>query len=572
MVIEQSCFTFIKIDYNYNMLLFLAISKLFAGIGFFMLGMNFVEDALRKLAGRSFKIFLRKQTNNKLKAIVGGAIVTGVLQSSSIVNLMVLAFVGAGVITMQNALAVILGANIGTTLDSWVVASVGFGFNIEVFSFPLVGIAGIAMALLSKNEKAYHWSKFLFGFGVLFIGLDFMKVSFAGMVQHFDFSTIQHYPAIVFVVVGFAITSIIQSSSAAVAITLSALHVNAITLYSATAIVLGSEVGTTIKLLLASIHGVPAKKRVALGNMIYNSLLIVAVLLALQPINYLLTEIIQFKDQLLALVFFQSFINILGVIIFFPFLNLFEKFLHNRFTEDQSGARYIKLVPAGEGDLALEALDKEAKRFIWYTLDFHLHAFDIKISHPNILAEKHFHEKPFSTKYDVLKLLHGEIHSYYITINKELLNVKELERAEQIISTVRNCMFSAKSVKDSLGDIDQLKNSSSTVKFEVYQNTQHEVEELNNMFVDCLVRTSHEALFEDIVKLYNRVQQGYNEGLNKLYLKKANHELTEVDISTLINFNRELFTSYKAMIWALKDFLLETDQAKYFEELPGFIR
>jgi phosphate:Na+ symporter len=172
----------------------------------------------------------------------------------------------------------------------------------------------------------------------------------------------------------------------------------------------------------------------------------------------------------------------------------------------------------------------------------------------------------------VLKLLHGEIHSYYITINKELLDVKELERAEQIISTVRNCMFSAKSVNDSLSDIDQLKNSSSTVKFEVYQTTQREIEELNNMFVDCLVRTSHEALFEDIVKLYNRVQQGYNAGLNKLYLQKANHELTEVDISTLINFNRELFTSYKAMVWALKDYLLETDQAKYFEELPGFIR
>jgi phosphate:Na+ symporter len=554
------------------MLFFLAISKLLAGIGFFLLGMNFVEDALRKLAGRSFKIFLRKQTNNKFKAIAGGAIVTGVLQSSSIVNLMVLAFVGAGVITMQNALAVILGANIGTTLDSWVVASVGFAFNIEFFSLPLVGIAGIAMALLTKSGKAYHWSKFLFGFGALFIGLDFMKVSFSDMVHHFDFSSIQHYPAIMFVIIGFVITSIIQSSSAAVAITLSALHVNAISLYLATAIVLGSEVGTTIKLLLASLQGVPAKKRVALGNMIYNSMLITIVFLALQPINYLLTEIIQFKDQLLALVFFQSFINILGVIIFFPFLNLFEKFLLDRFTDDQSGARYIKLVPAGEGDLALEALDKEAKRFIWHTLDFHLHAFDNKIGHPNITVEKYVHEKPFAAKYDALKLLHGEIHSYFISVNKELLDVKELERAEQIISAVRNCMFSAKSVKDSLGDIDQLRNSSSTTKFEVYQHTQREVEELNNLFVDCLARTSHETLFEDIVALYNRIQQGYTAGLNELYLQKANHELTEVDISTLINFNRELFTSYKALVWALKDYLLEAEQAKYFAELPGFIR
>ena len=109
--------------------LFLAVSKMLAGIGFFILGMNFVETALRRLAGRSFKIFLRNHTSNKLKSILGGAIVTGVLQSSSVVNLMVLAFVGAGVLTMRNALAIILGANIGTTLDSWVVALVGFSFS-----------------------------------------------------------------------------------------------------------------------------------------------------------------------------------------------------------------------------------------------------------------------------------------------------------------------------------------------------------------------------------------------------------------------------------------------------------
>ena len=137
------------------MLYFLAISKMLAGVGIFLLGMSFLEDALRKLAGRSFKLFLRNQTTNKFKAIAGGAIVTGVLQSSSVVNLMVLAFVGAGVITMQNALAVILGSNIGTTLTSWLVASLGFAFNIELFSLPIVGIAGLAMALIRSNNRAY---------------------------------------------------------------------------------------------------------------------------------------------------------------------------------------------------------------------------------------------------------------------------------------------------------------------------------------------------------------------------------------------------------------------------------
>src|SRR5688572_24385198 len=119
------------------------IWKSLAGVAIFLLGMKFLEDSLRQLAGRPFKLFLKKQTSNKLKAIGGGAIVTGLLQSSSVVGLMVLAFVGAGVITMQNALAIFLGANLGTTINSWIVALLGFKFNIESFALPITAVAGI---------------------------------------------------------------------------------------------------------------------------------------------------------------------------------------------------------------------------------------------------------------------------------------------------------------------------------------------------------------------------------------------------------------------------------------------
>src|SRR5690242_9293896 len=104
------------------------IWKSLAGIAIFLLGMNFLEEGITHLAGRSFKVFLKNQTKNNLKAIVGGAIVTGVLQSSSVVNLLVLAFVGTGVIKMKNALGLILGANLGSTLTSWIIVIVGFSF------------------------------------------------------------------------------------------------------------------------------------------------------------------------------------------------------------------------------------------------------------------------------------------------------------------------------------------------------------------------------------------------------------------------------------------------------------
>ncbi|HCM75531.1 MAG TPA: sodium:phosphate symporter, partial [Cytophagales bacterium] len=232
---------------------FYELSLMGAGIGLFLLGTNFLEEALSKLAGRSFKVFLKTQTNNKLKAVASGAIVTAVLQSSSVVSLMVLAFVGSGVLAMQNALSVILGANIGTTLTSWIVATLGFKINIESIAYPLVGVFGIAMALFQKEGKGYQWSKFFVGFGLLFVGLSFMKSGFEVVAQEFDFSVLDDYPLIIFVLVGFVLTSLIQSSSATVAITLTALNSDAVTLLAAMAIVLGSEVGTTIKLLIASV-------------------------------------------------------------------------------------------------------------------------------------------------------------------------------------------------------------------------------------------------------------------------------------------------------------------------------
>jgi phosphate:Na+ symporter len=271
-------------------------------------------------------------------------------------------------------------------------------------------------------------------------------------------------------------------------------------------------------------------------------------------------------------VFFQSFINVLGVLAFLPFLKIFENFLQQRFRDDEVGSYYIRLVSPSEGDLALDAMDKEIKRFLGCTVDLHLHAFNISDGHTPSTEIETFHKKGFSEKYEYLKLLHGEIHSYYIAMNKDLLDSNERERAEQLISAVRNSMFSAKSIKDSFADIEQLKNSSSSTKFAVYQRTQLEVKEFSGLVMKHLSSEKSTSLYEEIITLYNRIQQGYQSELNKLYRQELNQQLTEVDISTLINFNREFFASYKALVWAVKEYVLEKESADYFEELPGFIR
>jgi phosphate:Na+ symporter len=292
-------------------------------------------------------------------------------------------------------------------------------------------------------------------------------------------------------------------------------------------------------------------------------------MLALDPLHTLLSRM---ENPLVALVTFHSFISFSGIVLFLPFINLAEKLLLRVYTDSPVGSRYLKGVPPGEGDLALEALEKETRRYLLFTLDFHCHAFGIAKTHDPREYDVHFHNKTFHEKYDYLKLLHGEILNYFMGMDKITLSPAERERAEQIISAVRNSMFSAKSTKDSHPDIEQLENSSSTAKYQYYLDTRRRVQEFDKALTGLLTASSPPSLFEDIVTLYHQVQQGYSEELKKLYRLEAGHQFSEVDISTLINFNREFFACYKAMVWAIKDYRLEKSQASYFAELPGFIR
>src|SRR6187402_1463660 len=382
------------------------IWKMLAGVAIFLLGIKLLEESLQEIAGRRFKLFLKRQTENKIKAIAGGAVVTAVLQSSSVVSLMVLAFVGAGIIHMQNALAIILGANLGTTVSNWIVALVGFKVNIENIALPVTGLAGLGYVIFNKSSSLYNWSRFLFGFSFLFVGLGYIRSGIEEIVNQVDLTQYENSPVIVFVLVGFIITTIIQSSSATMALTLSALFAGGINLYDSMAITLGSEVGTTIKLFIASIKGTAVKKRVALGNFLINIITVSFVLLFLSPVNRLITEVIGIKDDLIALVFFQSLINIFGIFLFYPLLNVLGRFLENRFRSTDDETMFIHKVDIKEPSTALDGLEKETGHFIEVVCIYALACFEISVKkQPATKLNKKYLDNNILKKYDYIKFL-----------------------------------------------------------------------------------------------------------------------------------------------------------------------
>lgn len=354
------------------------ILKLSAGVGLFLFAMYLVEESLKNLSGRSFKLFLQRITKNNLGAVAGGTIVTGILQSSSMVSLMVLAFVGAGVFTMKNAMAVILGANLGTTIASWLVATLGFKTDIEVIAYPAVCLGGFLLIVLGNQKRLKYLSFFLLGFGLMFIGLSFMKTAMEAQVQHFDFSQYASMPLIVFVFIGFLITLVVQSSSVTMALTLSALHAGAIGFPMAAAIVLGGETGTIIKIVISAIGGNASKKRVALGNLLFNIFITAIAFVLLKPILLLITDIMKIKDPLLGLVAFSTLINLLAIVVFLPVLDSFTKFLERFFKNtDGSVAVFIKHASIEEPETALDLFQRETKYFIHNSMLYNLELFGI---------------------------------------------------------------------------------------------------------------------------------------------------------------------------------------------------
>ena len=552
------------------------IFKLAAGVGLFLFAMYLLEESLKNLSGRNFKLFLQRTTKNRVGAVAGGAVVTGVLQSSSMVSLMVLAFVGAGVFTMKNAMAIILGANLGTTLDSWLVATLGFKVDIEVAAYPVVFIGGMLLILFGNRKNIKYISYFLFGFGLLFIGLAFMKTALEEQVKTFDFSQYAEMPLAIFLLIGFIITSLVQSSSVTMALTLSALHAGAIGFAPAAAIVLGSETGTTIKILVGSIGGIAAKKRVALGNFFFNVFLTVFAFFLLKPILLLITDIFKIKDPLIGLVTFSTLVNLVSISIFLPFLNPFARLLEKFFKDtDASALAFIGHADIKEPETAMDLFRRETEYFIHNSILFNLALFDIDIKllceHPDfrpINVKRKFFSKSPEEKYEFLKHLQGELQAFYLSLRTKVQD-EQYAQLNQLISSVRSCMHSVKSMKDVAGNITNLSRSSKNIKFNFFTHHKKGTEDLYQQ-LNALMEQKIKADFQKLQSIYAVIQDNYSSSLNNFYKEAQNAPIEDLDITTALNFNRELFTSNKAMLMAVKDFLLKEKEANDFNEIPVY--
>lgn len=259
---------------NYSLLDLLG---LIGAVGLFLYGMKVMSEGLQKAAGDRLRNILGAMTRNRATGTLTGFFITALIQSSSASTVMVVSFVNAGLMTLSQSMAVIMGANVGTTFTAWIIALFGFKVDIAAFALPLIGVS--VPLLFSKKSRTKSIGEFGIGFAFLFMGLSLISKYVPDLQQNPEmFEFLQRYTSmgfgsvLIFCLVGLVVTMIIQSSAATFAITLIMCSKGWITFDLACALVLGSNIGTTITPLLASLSGNVAAKRTAMGHLLFNLL------------------------------------------------------------------------------------------------------------------------------------------------------------------------------------------------------------------------------------------------------------------------------------------------------------
>ncbi|WP_372610762.1 Na/Pi cotransporter family protein [Aquicoccus sp.] len=308
------------------------------GVGLFLLGMTMLTEGMQALAGQSMRRLLRRFTRTPLRGVAAGAVVTAALQSSSAVTVMVIGFVGAGLLTFAQGLGVVFGANIGTTLTGWLVASLGFRLDLDMLALPLVFMGG--MMRLFGGARVRHGGGALAGFALLFLGLGLMQAGMAGLGE---VVTPERFPGDTalgraqLLLIGVVVTVVTQSSSAGVATALVALDAGAIGFGQAAVMVIGMNIGTTFTALLATLGGTVAARQTGLAHLLFNLLTGGLAFMLLIPFAPLAEAWIAEGGRdaaRLSLVIFHTVFNIVGVaailIVLGPFMALVRTVLRER--------------------------------------------------------------------------------------------------------------------------------------------------------------------------------------------------------------------------------------------------
>jgi phosphate:Na+ symporter len=547
---------------------------LIAGVALFLFAMAQLETGLKALGGRRLALYLKRQTGLRVNAVIGGIVSTALLQSSSVVGLVALAFTGAGLLTLTAALGIVFGSNLGTTLTGWIVATIGFKLEIFELSLPLIGIGGLMFVFARRRWVEY--GRAILGLGLLLMGLQLMKSSVASVEQLIDINDLAGLAAWQYLLFGTLIAAVIQSSSATMMITLAALYAGIIDLPNAAAVAIGADLGTTTTVIIGAIKGSAVKHQVAAGHVIFNVVTDLTAFALRLPLLALIAWL-GIADPLYALVAFHSLFNLLGLCLFVPFTDNFARLLQQLFPkQDQQEARYLYDVQSGVSGAAVDASERETSQLIARALQLQMDVFDPPLlppaGHPpvpHLRGIKELRQMSFEELYRATKTLEGELLEFAIQLQAGTLESSESARLSQLLHAAREAVQSAKAVKDIRHNLAELTEAGAAGQ-NGFANT---VRGLMQNFLQAVYGLRQQGAetisFEDLAAAMKRVGKRHDAFHEQIYADVRQDLIDESEVSSLLNVNRELLTANRALLMALGSYYLDPLQQEDLEHVTA---
>ena len=529
-----------------------------AGLGLFLLGMRQIEQALRRLVGHRIRRFLRAHTSHPLQAIGSGIVTTALLQSSSLIGLLTLAMVGAQVVALSNALGVVIGANLGTTLTGWIVATIGFKLNLASLATPLIAIGAIGLVISDDKPSRSAWFRLVTALGLLLFGLEFMKSSVAADQIALTENRSGHGNPWLFLALGVVVTAVIQSSSAAMMITLAALHAGAISLLDGAAFVIGADLGTTSTVLLGTVKGSADKRRVGLAHLLFNLITDALAFFVLLPALPYLVNHWNLTEPLYVLVGFHSVFNLVGIGLFYPLLPAFSRWLERRFVKQPRRlAASLNESVLADSESALAAMDNEVA-----------HLAQSVLSHSRqVLAPAETignHER--NQLYYQIKTREAELIAFTLQLQRNPLSQQQSQRLQALQTGARELAHAAKSMKDCSHNLREMHESLDSTRRTLHQQIVNLIRPIHDR-TQQLIRDPQSPVFETLAQLRWQTHRAHETTHHAIFGQLKTAKLDWPTVSSALNANREIYIANTDLLRGVAYLLLSAQQVEELDTL-----
>ena len=555
-----------------------------AGVAILLFGMIMLEEGFRVFTKGPLQNILRKATDKLYKSISVGALVTALIQSSSLVSVITISFISAGLISLAGALGLIFGANIGTTATAWLVAGFGLKIKISALAMPML-VFGIVFSIQNKNSFK-GIGNVLAGLGFFFLGVHYMKEGFDVFKEYIDltqYAVPGFLGVIIYTGVGILITTILQSSSATLALILTALSTGQIDYENALALAIGANVGTTITAVLGSLGSNVAGKRLAGAHLIFNAVTGLVALAFIYPLANLvnfLSELfgISVTDYTLKLALFHTIFNIIGVVLMIPFIKRLERMLLRFFREkgekDIHEPKYLNESVLEFPTTVISALRKESK-YLFKKAIFEIVAHALNIHRGDIKSDLKLKKIVKQSKEDMntdveelyytkVKTIYGEIIKYATTAQSRLkLHSEENNRISQIIIANRKMVEIIRDVRELNKNVSHYLDSDNEHISREYDKFRKKIAKVLRVIYLFRTQDEKDLYYSKLILLKQEAKEAMRQGNDSINTLIREGLITVGMASSLVNDNDNVNDTIKKLIqvaellYGEKDSLLE---------------